>query len=184
MYNVLRGLKSFVSTSRNATRQKWGSMQSLQKASKPIRYPSFRDRKPASLQSSRTKKSNTRTNTKHEVILRSELHRMGFRFRKNVSSLPGKPDIVFSKARIVVFCDGDFWHGRDWNVLQEKLARGTNARYWLAKIAANRERDRRVNKELTNRGWKVIRVWEKDILKDVNAVTLEIAALVRITKKD
>ena len=67
----------------------------------------------------------------------------GFTFRKNVETLPGKPDIVFPSARVAVFCDGDFWHGRDWKVLRPKLDQGKNATYWSAKIASNIERDKR-----------------------------------------
>ena len=63
--------------------------------------------------------------------------------------------------------------------MREKLAHGTNASYWLAKIAANRERDRRVTQELTHLGWEVARVWETDILQDVKAIAQEVAALVR-----
>ena len=178
VYSGLSSLMHFISALRNANRQRCEGVQSFCEATKPIRYPSFKGRIPASLLSSRTKKSNTRSDTKHEVRLRSELHRMGLRFRKNVSSLPGNPDIVFGKAGLVVFCDGDFWHGRDWAVMRRKLAHNSNASYWLAKIAANRERDRLVTRTLTRLGWKVVRVWEKDILQDVNSIAREVAALV------
>lgn len=179
MYRDPMGLKRFATSSHETPRRQYGRGKSYRQASGPVRYPSFKGRKPASLLSSRTKKSNTRSDTKHEVRLRSELHRIGLRFRKNVSSLPGTPDIVFGKAGVAVFCDGDFWHGRDWAVLRRKLAHNSNASYWLAKIAANRKRDRRVTRMLTHLGWKVVRVWEKDILQDVNAIVQEVAALVQ-----
>jgi DNA mismatch endonuclease, patch repair protein len=91
---------------------------------------------------------------------------LGLRYRKNVKTLPGKPDIVFVKARVAIFCDGDFWHGRDWVNLRFKLERGTNPDYWIAKIKSNIERDLRNNKLLSEAGWLVIRFWETDIKKD------------------
>ena len=99
-------------------------------------------------------------------MLRAEFRRLGLRFRRNASELPGKPDIVFGAHRTVVFCDGDFWHGRHWRKRRERLQRGANAPYWVAKIASNRARDRRHNQELRQLGWGVIRVWEGDIRKD------------------
>ncbi len=83
-----------------------------------------------------------------------------------MSSLPGRPDVVFPRQRLVVFCDGDFWHGRDWNNRLEKLKRGHNSAYWLAKIQANRDRDRRRGEQLQATGWVVLRLWETDILGD------------------
>jgi G:T-mismatch repair DNA endonuclease (very short patch repair protein) len=65
-----------------------------------------------------------------------------------------------------VFCDGDFWHGRDWLQRRRRLAKGSNAPYWLDKIATNRMRDRRVNRQIRRRGWTVVRIWETDILAD------------------
>src|SRR5689334_11885494 len=93
------------------------------------RTPSFEGLRPASETSSSVKRRNTRVDTQHEVLLRSTLWRMGLRFRKNVRSLPGKPDIVFPKAKVIVFCDGDFWHGRNWASQSMKLEKGTNGAY-------------------------------------------------------
>ncbi len=98
------------------------------------RAPSFDGLKPTSSTSSRCKRMNRRADTLHERVLRSALWRRGLRFRKNVSVLPGKPDIVFQRSRVVVFCDGDFWHGRDWRKLSRTLNAGANASYWLQKI--------------------------------------------------
>jgi DNA mismatch endonuclease (patch repair protein) len=91
---------------------------------------------------------------------------LGLRFRKNVATLPGKPDIVFPSAKVAVFCDGDFWHGRDWESRQEKLSQGTNASYWLAKIGSNIERDARNTALLKKAGWRVIRLWETDVKRN------------------
>jgi DNA mismatch endonuclease (patch repair protein) len=137
------------------------------------KVPSFTGLKPASEAASRVKSRNRRTDTLHELILRRELWRMGLRFRKNVESLAGKPDIVFPRAKVAVFCDGDFWHGRDWQARQEKLSRGTNAAYWLAKIGSNIERDLRNTALLKKAGWRVIRLWETDVKRDpLTAATL------------
>lgn len=136
--------------------------------------PSFVGLKPASAVSSRVKTANKRADTKHEQILRHELWQLGLRYRKNVKSLLGKPDIVFVKARLVIFCDGDFWHGRNWRSSRAKLRYGTNASYWLAKIGRNRDRDRQVSKKLSKAGWQVIRVWETDIKRNPVAIALRI----------
>ena len=125
--------------------------------------PSFSGLKPASELSSRIKRNNRRSDTQHELLLRREFSRMGLRFRKNVKTLPGEPDIVFSALRVVVFCDGDFWHGRNWRALKPKLDRGTNASYWSEKIVTNIKRDRRNTALLEKAGWYVIRLWETDI---------------------
>jgi len=127
---------------------------------------SYRGLSPASVQASEIKRRNRSTDTKHERVLRDELWRLGLRYRKNSTHLIGKPDLVFMLARVAVFCDGDFWHGRQWTQLQEKLSKGHNQQYWCSKIAANRSRDRRVSRTLRRQGWKVIRVWETDIQKD------------------
>lgn len=129
--------------------------------------PSFVGLTPASETSSRVKRANRNIDTKHELLLRSTLWRMGLRFRKNVRVLPGKPDIVFPSAKVIVFCDGDFWHGRNWQTLHEKLMYGTNPDYWIAKIQRNMERDLHNNAMLERDDWLVIRVWENDIKKDV-----------------
>jgi DNA mismatch endonuclease (patch repair protein) len=128
--------------------------------------PTFRGLKPASPDSSLVKQRNRRQDTQHEILLRQSLWHMGLRFRKNVDTMLGKPDIVFSRARVVVFCDGDFWHGRDWRTRKAKLSGGTNAAYWVAKISSNMSRDARTTEALEQAGWRVIRLWEGDIKKD------------------
>jgi DNA mismatch endonuclease (patch repair protein) len=87
------------------------------------------------------------------------------RYRVAPSNLPGKPDVVFPGAKLAVFCDGDFWHGRNLDARLAKLASGHNAPYWVAKIQRNVERDRRHNATLNELGWCVLRLWETDILK-------------------
>lgn len=122
---------------------------------------------------------NRSSDTAHECALRSLLFKRGLRFRKNVRALPGKPDIVFPSARVAVFCDGDFWHGRDWPRLARKLRAGNNAPYWMAKIKANRDRDRRNDRLLGQGGWTVVRLWETDIRGNLDDAACRIEKLVR-----
>ena len=103
--------------------------------------------------------------TKIEIILRKALWAKGYRYLKNYKKLPGNPDIVLTKYRIAIFCYGEFFHGKDWEVLKPQLERGNNGPFWVKKIARNMERDDKVNKSLLFRGWTVIRFWGKDIIK-------------------
>lgn len=141
--------------------------------------PSFKNYQPASELSSRVKRLTKRTDTKPEVLLRTALWRRGLRYRKNVRSIRGKPDLVFLRARVAVFCDGDFWHGRDWPSLREKLHTRANSDYWIAKIQANIERDQRTTESLTSDGWLVMRIWESDIARDPTRVAEEVHQIVR-----
>jgi DNA mismatch endonuclease (patch repair protein) len=128
--------------------------------------PSYTGLRPASEAASRVGRANRKKDTQHEVILRKSLWRLGLRYRKHMSCLPGNPDLVFPGARVAVFCDGDFWHGRDWDRLKDQLDRRHNASYWSPKIARNRERDLEKTALLEGMGWLVIRLWETDIKKD------------------
>ncbi len=103
--------------------------------------------------------------TKIELALRKELWARGYRYRKNYTKLPGSPDIVFTQYKIAVFCDGEFFHGKDWEVLKPRLEAGQNPEYWMKKISRNMQHDDEVNKSLLFEGWTVIRFWGKDILK-------------------
>lgn len=103
-----------------------------------------------------------------EVALRQALWKKGYRYRKNYALLPGKPDIALTKDKIAIFCDGEFFHGKDWEVLKPRLERSNNSDYWIKKISRNRERDDEVNKKLLFMGWTVIRFWGNDIKKDVD----------------
>lgn len=111
--------------------------------------------------------------TSPERILGRALFRLGLRYRKSVRTLPGCPDFVFTRSRVVVFCDGDFWHGKDWEKRRAKLARGTNAPYWLAKVARNIERDREQDEALRALGWRVLRFWESEIQDDPESAAAE-----------
>lgn len=106
--------------------------------------------------------------TKIEVILRKALWNKGYRYRKNYRKLLGSPDIVLMKYKIAIFCDGEFFHGKDWEVLKAKLEGSNNSEFWISKISRNRERDDEVNKRLLFEGWTVIRFWGDDIIKHVD----------------
>ncbi len=140
--------------------------------------PSFKGLRSASSASSRSKRSNRPTDTKPELLLRKAVWRLGLRYYTNVSSLPGKPDMVFPRIKLAVFCDGDFWHGRNWRESKARLLKGWNATYWTAKISRNMERDREVNAVLEREGWLVLRFWEKDILKDPIFIALRVQGAV------
>ncbi len=103
--------------------------------------------------------------TKIEVILRKALWKKGIRYRKNYDRIPGCPDIVITKYKIAIFCDGEFFHGKDWEVLRPRLEKSNNSEFWISKISRNRERDNDINKRLLFEGWTVIRFWGTDIKK-------------------
>ena len=103
--------------------------------------------------------------TKIEVMLRKALWDKGYRYRKNYNKLPGKPDIVLTKYKIAIFCDSEFFHGKDWEVLKPQLEKGKNADFWIEKISKNQQHDDDINKQLQFLGWTVIRFWGKDIMK-------------------
>ncbi|MBC8030709.1 MAG: very short patch repair endonuclease [Pyrinomonadaceae bacterium] len=142
------------------------SLRESSRNTRRVVAPSFIGLKPASLASSYAKQRNRGSDTAHEVMLRRELWHLGLRYRKTVRTLPGKPDIVFSRRRLAIFCDGDFWHGREWRKLRLKLKAGSNSSYWLKKIQSNIQRDRHNQTLLQCAGWTVIRLWESDIKRD------------------
>ena len=96
-----------------------------------------------------------------ERLVRSELHRRGYRFNKNVRNLPGSPDIVFSKIKFAVFIDGDFWHGYRFPTWEHKVSD-----FWKKKIGTNRERDQNNFRKLRKMGWRVLRIWQHELKKD------------------
>lgn len=110
-----------------------------------------------------------------ELTLRKELWSRGLRYRKNCTKMFGRPDIVFTKQKVVIFCDSEFWHGYDWENKRDRIK--TNTEYWQNKIEKNINRDKEVNAKLQSEGWVVLRFWGKDIKKDVSEIadTIEIA---------
>jgi DNA mismatch endonuclease (patch repair protein) len=121
--------------------------------------------------------------TSPELALRRALWRRGLRFRVHDTALPGKPDIVFRRAKLAVFVDGDFWHGRQWldrgfASLEEQMSRVNRPEYWIPKLARNLERDRATNEALRGEGWRVHRVWESQLRESADDVAAEIEGLI------
>ena len=102
--------------------------------------------------------------TRIERTLGSAMWRVGLRYRKQ-PKLPGKPDFVFLRPRVAVFCDSHFWHGYRWSDGASEAIR-KNRDFWLPKIERNIERDKEVNDQLQRAGWVVVRFWEHEILED------------------
>lgn len=139
--------------------------------------PSYKHFTPSSPLASRIKRANRRAGGRAEQLLGSSLWNGGLRYRKHHADLPGKPDFVFCYARLCVFVDGDFWHGRNWPMLRERLLRRANATYWVAKIERNIQRDREQDEHLAATNWQVLRFWETDVLADPLAATRIVSAV-------
>ena len=103
-------------------------------------------------------------NTKPELKLKKALWNLGFRYRKNLKKLPGSPDIVYTKHKLAIFVDGEFWHGYNWAEKKTKIK--TNRDFWIPKIERNIQRDTQNNQLLADAGWHVIRFWEHELKKD------------------
>ncbi len=104
-------------------------------------------------------------NTRIETVFRKALWREGINYRKNYQLLPGKPDIAITKYKIAIFCDGEFWHGKDWEIKKPKIK--NNRDYWIQKIEKNIERDVEIDKQLKSMGWRVLRFWGRDIVRNL-----------------
>ena len=104
-------------------------------------------------------------NTSIEILLRKSLWHRGIRYRKNYKRLPGTPDIAITKYKIAIFCDSEFFHGKDWECLKLRLEKGNNPDYWIKKIERNRTRDWENDKKLLFLGYTVIHFWGQDIKK-------------------
>ncbi|MBN1926681.1 MAG: very short patch repair endonuclease [Prolixibacteraceae bacterium] len=105
--------------------------------------------------------------TKPEIRLRKTLWALGFRYRKNVKALPGKPDIVISKFKLAIFIDGNFWHGYNWKEKRGKIK--SNRDFWIPKIERNIQRDKENNQKLQQMGFHVFRFWDHQVKKEMSA---------------
>ena len=121
-----------------------------------------------------------------ETALRKLIHRMGYRYRKYAKHLPGKPDFVFPAEKVAVFVDGDYWHGR---LLREKgveavreRMKTSNKTYWIDKFRRNTRRDTQVTNALEREGWAVVRLWESDVKRDLDAAAREVVAVVMVRR--
>ena len=113
---------------------------------------------------------------KAETLLAKKLWHRGYRYRKNDKRLPGSPDIAILKYRIAVFVDGEFWHGKDWDIRKARLQR--NREYWIEKIEENMARDHRDDQLLRQAGWTPVHFWEKEVMKNMPACIAEIEGIV------
>jgi len=138
----------------------------------------------ASLTASRIASAGSaKRDTKPELLLRRTLWRTGLRYRVDVGSLPGRPDLAIPAARLAVFCDGDFWHGRDLKRRLQKLAAGHNGPYWVSKIRSNVARDRRVERLLRDSGWELLRFWESDVRADPQRAAKAVLKAIRTRQR-
>jgi DNA mismatch endonuclease (patch repair protein) len=120
-------------------------------------------------------------NTIPEVMFRKELWKLGIRYRIHNRKLPGNPDIVISKFRIVIFIDGEFWHGYNWKEKKKKIK--TNRDFWIPKIERNMQRDLENALKLEILGYKVFRFWEHKIKKDINGCIASIKDYIKSNNK-
>jgi len=142
--------------------------------------PSFSGRGPASDRARHAARgASKKRDTMCELVLRRALWAEGLRYRTCVAGPAGRPDVVFPRERVAVFCDGDFWHGRDLEARLRRLKGGHNAPYWMSKIRSNALRDRATTQRLRAEGWDVVRLWEKDVLRDPTRAAAIVVARVR-----
>lgn len=116
-------------------------------------------------------------NTGIEELLAKALWKKGYRYRRNNKTVIGKPDITFKRQKVAIFCDSEYFHGKDWQIQKHRIK--TNTTFWQKKIESNIARDRFVNESLLNAGWKVIRFWGLDIKKDLNLCVIEIEKVLK-----
>lgn len=116
-------------------------------------------------------------NTQPELLLREAISKAGIRGYRLHYRLPGKPDIVFPKRKIAIFIDGCFWHKcpKCFPMLS------TTKRYWVRKISNNVKRDKTVSKQLRDKGWKVVRLWEHDVRKKLNKCSYKLLKQLKYT---
>ena len=121
------------------------------------------------------------TGSKIETILAKALWVRGHRYRKNVKTVPGKPDLIFKRLKIAIFVDGEFWHGKDWNVRRNWIK--SNQDFWHKKIERNMRRDAEINESLQLLGWIVLRFWGEDITKNLDKCLSQIENAISLAKK-
>lgn len=118
------------------------------------------------------------THTKMEDKVCYALWNKGLRFRKNVKTLPGKPDIVIKKYKLVIFLDSCFWHKCPKHFKQPK----SNLEYWIPKIDRNVNRDKEINKFYSEHNWHLMRIWEHEIKKDFDSTINKIEQFIKNAK--
>lgn len=103
--------------------------------------------------------------TKLELLLKKALWQAGIRYKTPKKALPGKPDISLKKYKLVIFVDGAFWHGDDWEKRKQHIH--SNREFWIAKIERNMQRDQEVNAYYRSKGWTVLRFWDFEVKGDL-----------------
>lgn len=131
-------------------------------------------------QRSRNMKAIKNKNSQIELKLRRELFRKGYRYRKNCTNIFGKPDIVFLREKIAIFCDSEFWHGYDWE--NQKARINSRREFWIPKIERNIERDKEVTNYLETDGYIVLRFWGNRIKRELDSVVSEIESTIRLRR--
>lgn len=116
-------------------------------------------------------------NTKPELAFRKALWAAGYRYRINYKKLIGKPDIVLNRYKTIIFIDGEFWHGYNWQERKDKIK--TNREFWIPKIERNIQRDKEVNATLENLGYTIFRFWETDIKKNLDTCLQKVITSLR-----
>ena len=124
----------------------------------------------------RTMKGNAKKDTTIELALRRALYKRGVRYRKNVKTILGTPDIAIKKYGLLVFCDGDFWHGNSYHSVK------SHKQFWDEKIKRNRERDLEYTIRLRDEGWTVLRFWESEIKNDLDDCVNKLIAIIEKRK--
>ncbi|KQM65330.1 endonuclease [Pedobacter sp. Leaf216] len=119
-------------------------------------------------------------NTKAEIKLRKALWSKNVRFRIHSNTILGKPDIYITKYKLLIFVDGDFWHGYNWQQKKERIK--TNTEFWQAKIERNIKRDEQVNRSLSEKGFTVMRFWEHQIQKKLSACINQVLLYIESAK--
>lgn len=117
-----------------------------------------------------------------ELLLRQELWSRGLRYRKNVKSIFGKPDIAFIGKKIAVFCDSEFWHGYAWDIYKEDFQ--SNQSFWIPKIERNMQRDLEVTEKLRSEGWIVLRFWGREITNHTKECADQIEGAINYRKNE
>jgi len=110
--------------------------------------------------------------TKPEIALRTALRKEKIKFQGYNKKLPGKPDIVLLEKKVVIFIDGEFWHGYKWKEKKEKIK--ANKDYWIPKIEGTIKRDKKNNLQLKKLGWSVLRFWEHEIKRNLQKCIMKI----------
>lgn len=120
--------------------------------------------------------------SKIEIKLAKALWQKGYRYRKNYNKITGKPDITITSLKIAIFCDSEFWHGKNWETKKYEIK--SNKEFWYKKIESNISRDKKVNKILKGTGWKVLRFWGEDIEKNLKKCLKKIEKTIKEGEKN